>query len=153
MLPRNRGSQPGTTCLSVAARHGLGAGAAGQHQEGVGLVDRLLVLPQDALDVELVAAGVDDVGEDDLLAELFELGLHLGHFRLAAGPRGGGAFPAAEDDDLRVALEILDDLFERLLLGDDQLTVPPFPARGVYYFFVQLHDAPPAGCCGPASCW
>ena len=129
MLPRNSGSQPGTTCLSVAARHGLGAGAAGQDQEGVGLVDRFLVLPQDALDVELVAAGVDDLGEHHLLAELFELGLHLGHFRLAAGPRGGGALAAAEDDDLRVAFEVLEDLFEGLLLGDDQLDVPPFPGR------------------------
>ena len=81
MLPRNRGSQPGKHVLVGGGPHGLGAGAAGQDQEGVGLVDRFLVLPQDALDVELVAAGVNDVGEHHLLAGRFQRGLHLGHLR------------------------------------------------------------------------
>ena len=63
----------GDDVLVGGGARGLRTGAAGQDQEGVGLADRVLVLAQDALHVELVTAGVDDLGEDHLLAERFQL--------------------------------------------------------------------------------
>jgi hypothetical protein len=74
-----------------------------------------------------------DLGEDDFLAFRLQLLLHLDHFGLTTVAGGGSALPAAEDDDLLLALQILQDLLERFLWWDDS-NLPDLPSPRDRYF-------------------
>ena len=92
------------------------AGAAGQHEDRIGGLDRRLILAHLGPNRALLAGGVEHGRAGHGLAGRFELLLHRGQFLLAADLAGRSAIGAAGDEDLLFAFQRLHDGLKGLLL-------------------------------------
>ena len=129
-VAQKQGVGAGDDMLVGRRAYGLGAGAAGQDDERLCIVHSSLVLAQDALHVQLRAAGMHDIGGQDLLAGLFEDGLHLGHSFLRRlsdlwRTRPARMMTLVSPQGLMIS--------SAAFLGNDQLALLRYPGDGLLF--------------------